>query len=175
VVVGTRIAGGTVDERGAIAPQWARLVTKAFNSESKMMKAKDVMTEGPTAIRVSASIREAMALFQTLEVRHLPVIDRDGNLVGILSDRDMRALMLPSLFEDPKMLSRGGRLETAVSYIMSAAVFTARPDTNIAEIVQTMIDQKIGAVPVVDGDGILVGIITYVDLLRELLPFAPAA
>jgi acetoin utilization protein AcuB len=139
------------------------------------MKAKDVMTAGPTAIRTSASIREAMTLFQSLEVRHLPVIDRDGNLVGMLSDRDMRALTLPTLLEDPRALAFGGRLETAVSYIMSAAVFTARPDTNVAEIVNTMIEQKIGAVPVVDYDGILVGIITYVDLLRELLPFAPAA
>jgi acetoin utilization protein AcuB len=139
------------------------------------MKASDVMTEGPTAIRATASIREAMVLFQSLEVRHLPVIDRDGSLVGMLSDRDLRALTLPQVLEDPRALSYGGRLETAVSYIMSAAVFTAGPDTDIAEIVNIMIDQKIGAVPVIDHAGGLVGIITYVDLLRELLPFAPAA
>jgi acetoin utilization protein AcuB len=139
------------------------------------MKASDVMTAGPTAIRATASIREAMSLFQSLEVRHLPVIDRHGSLVGMLSDRDMRALTLPQVLENPGATSFSGRLETAVSYIMSGAVFTARPDTDIAEIVNTMIDQKIGAVPVIDLDGILVGIITYVDLLRELLPFAPAA
>jgi acetoin utilization protein AcuB len=93
----------------------------------------------------------------------------------MLSDRDLRALTLPQVLEDPRAISYSARLETAVSYIMSGAVFTARPETDIAEIVGTMIDQKIGALPVIDHDGVLVGIITYVDLLRELLPFAPAA
>jgi acetoin utilization protein AcuB len=138
------------------------------------MKANDVMTEGPVTIRSTASIREALTLIQALEVRHLPVVGPKGDLVGILSDRDLRALAQPFPFSDPKMSSFGGRLDVAVSYIMNSAVFSVQPDTDVKRIVDLMTDQKIGAVPVVDDAGGVVGIVTYVDLLRELVRFAPA-
>ena len=138
------------------------------------MNANDVMTEGPVTIRSTASIREALTLIQALEVRHLPVVGPKGDLVGILSDRDLRALVQPFPFSDPKLSSFGGRLDVAVSYIMNSAVFTVRPDTDVKRIVDLMTDQKIGAVPVVDDAGGVVGIVTYVDLLRELVRFAPA-
>ena len=138
------------------------------------MNANDVMTEGPVSIRANASVREAMTLLQSLEIRHLPVVDAKGNLVGMLSDRDLGALALPNFLQDPGMASLEGRLETPVSYIMNAAVFWVRPDTDVSEIVELMTDQKIGAVPVLSADGALVGIVTYVDLLREFVPLAAA-
>jgi CBS domain-containing protein len=139
------------------------------------MNANDVMTEGPATIRATASVREAMTLLESLEVRHLPVVDAKGSLVGILSDRDLGALAIPHLLEDPRMASFGGRLEIAVSYIMNAAVFWVRPDTDVTKIVELMVDQKIGAVPVLSTDGAVVGIVTYVDLLREFVPLAAAS
>jgi CBS-domain-containing membrane protein len=138
------------------------------------MNANDVMTEGPVTIRSTASIREALTLIQALEVRHLPVVGPKGDLVGMLSDRDLRALVQPFPFSDPKLSSFGGRLDVAVSYIMNSAVFSVQPDTDVKRIIDLMTDQKIGAVPVVDDAGGVVGIVTYVDLLRELVRFAPA-
>jgi acetoin utilization protein AcuB len=139
------------------------------------MKAQDVMTEGPASVRSTVPLREAIAVLQSLDVRHLPVIDRHGELVGLLSDGDLRKYSFsevrPELSVDP--LAR--RLELPVSYVMSRAIFAVRPETELQEIANLMIDQQIGAVPVVNSDGTLVGIVSCVDLPRELVPCAASA
>jgi acetoin utilization protein AcuB len=128
------------------------------------MKARDVMTEGPVSVRSSTPLRECVAVLQSLDVRHLPVIDRHGQLVGVLSDRDLRKLDL-----------HASRLEAPVSQVVSTGVFSVGPDADVIDVVDLMIDQQIGAVPVVDEDGALIGIVSYVDLLRELAPLAATA
>src|SRR6476659_542610 len=62
---------------------------RANNEEVAMIPAHVRMTEGPVTISMSATVRDAVRLLQTLEVRHLPVVDEDGTLVGMLSDRDL--------------------------------------------------------------------------------------
>jgi acetoin utilization protein AcuB len=139
------------------------------------MKARDVMTEGPASVRSTASLREAMTLLQSLSVRHLPVIDRRGELVGILTDRDVRRHAGLESGLEPSSDPTAGHLELPVSQFMSKDVFAVGPEANVEEIAKLMIDQRIGAVPVITSDGALVGIVSYVDLLRELVPFAANA
>jgi acetoin utilization protein AcuB len=115
------------------------------------MIASDVMTKRPATIRETASIGQAADLLQTLEVRHLPVIGDDGRLAGMLSDRDVRTV-------DP---------EARVADLMSTDVISVESESEIEEIVELMLEHKVGAVPVVDGDGSLVGIVSYMDVLRE--------
>ena len=121
-----------------------------------MITARELMTESPTVVDATATLRNAIEKLQALDVRHLPVVDPEGQLVGMLSDRDLRSYtaVLP--------------LDASVSSAMSTDVIAVDLEADVAEIIDLMLDNKIGAVPVLDSDDVLVGIISYVDVLREL-------
>ncbi len=139
-----------------------------------MMTAYDVMTEDPTTIPMTATVGDAARLLQTLDVRHLPVVDEEGMLVGMLSDRDLRALTFPEVLGAEYMGEVQTALEAPISNIMSSDVVAVEVEDDVSLIIELMLDYKIGAVPVVDTDGTLVGIVSYVDLLRQLSPDEPA-
>lgn len=136
------------------------------------MNVQDIMTEDPITLEASATIAQAIDLLGSLDIRHLPIV-RDNELVGMISDRDMRD------FEIPAMLSASGAPDTgaarnhdSVAALMQTDVLTVGGETDVSEVVRIMIDQKVGAIPVVDEmDGRLVGIVSYIDLLRAAEDF----
>lgn len=112
------------------------------------------MTKRPTFIREETRIREAIELLQSMEIRHLPIVNDETEIVGMLSDRDLRDVRIDDM-------------ESRVSTLMSSNVFSVEEEDDIQDVVDLMLENKIGAVPVVDGEGVLVGIISYVDVLRN--------
>lgn len=133
-----------------------------------MLVASELMTENPQTIRATAKVARAVELLQTLDIRHLPVVDEEGVLVGMLSDRDLRGLQIPYFVSGEYAGNLQTALEAKVSSLMSSDVISVDSEADAAEIVDLMLDNKIGAVPVVDADGLLVGIISYIDVLRAL-------
>lgn len=133
------------------------------------MIAADVMTENPRTILESDSVGDALEVLATLDIRHLPVVDGSDTLVGMLSDRDLAPLM--------RNFDAASRRK--LSEYMSSDVVSVDEDTDLRDVIETLLEQHIGAVPVVDGDGKVTGIISYVDLLRtyagELEPDAKKA
>ena len=130
------------------------------------MKVVDVMTKDPLTVSPSDIIRQADELMFENRFRQLPVVE--GNqLVGIVTDRDIRSFLSGPLLSSPE--ARETAFNTAVREIMTSAPMTLSPDDDLEEAVQLLIDEKIGGVPVVDETEGLVGIVTYVDLLRYLL------
>jgi acetoin utilization protein AcuB len=126
-----------------------------------MTRTVDVMTERPTTVSPRATVETAIRLLEALEIRHLPVVNEAGELVGMLSDRDLRG----NLGEDG-----GGPPGSArIVDIMNGDVIQANADDDLLEIAELMVDNKIGAVPIVDERGVLVGIVSYVDILRSLI------
>jgi acetoin utilization protein AcuB len=133
------------------------------------ISAIELMTENPRTVRVDDTIGDAMEVLQTMDFRHLPVVDEQGDLVGMLSDRDLRALVLP-LSPDAEDLGTALRkARVPVSAMMSSSVVSVSPDADITELMELMLENKIGALPVVDGEGALIGIVSYVDIFRRLL------
>lgn len=101
----------------------------------------------------------AASLMDWRHIRHVPVEDGDGRLVGLVSHRSLLRLLgqgLRSSDQDP----------VAVREIMKTDVVTVRPDTPTLEAIEVMRKHKVGSLPVVEGEGRLVGIITEKDLLR---------
>jgi len=133
-----------------------------------MLTARDLMTESPAVIEVTATLRSAIDRLQALDVRHLPVIDDDGELVGMISDRDLRGIAAPPFVDAETVATINRALDASVATIMSSDVIAVDEEADVAEIVDLMLDNKIGAVPVVDADRALVGIVSYVDVLRAL-------
>jgi acetoin utilization protein AcuB len=126
---------------------------------------EEIMTREPTSIRPNTTVAEALRKLRLLDVRHLPVVNEDHELVGMISDRDLRGV--------PLEMEVAGRqtvpLDTPVSTLMSTDVLSVELETTLADTIDLMLDEKVGALPVVDDRGVLVGIVSYVDLLREFL------
>lgn len=127
--------------------------------------ARLIMTADPETVLEEASLFEAAAKMAELGVRHLPVVDSLGKLVGMLSDRDLR-----SAIGDPVIALRGRHddSESCVGDVMAQDPVRAALHTSVAEIAEMLVDERIGAVPIVDEGDRPVGIVSYVDLIRFL-------
>jgi len=118
---------------------------------------RQYMTAAPITVGPATSLSKAVKTMREHQVRHLPVVDRD-RVVGVLSQRDI--LIMESL---PGV----NPTEVRVDEAMVRDVFTAGPRTPVGEVVETMIDRKLGSTIVAD-DGHVLGVFTTTDALRAL-------
>lgn len=121
------------------------------------MKAADLMTKDPRTIEVDESVGDAVDALVELDVRHLPVVSAQGELVGMISDRDLGGLH-----------HRGLVPTIRVAEAMSGSPVSVDLDASVEDVVELLLEHRIGAVPVVDADDRVVGIVSYVDVLRAL-------
>ena len=134
------------------------------------MRAAEIMTPEPATLPLTASVAEAIDTLQTMNVRHLPIVDANGALVGMLSDRDLGPLMRTFIaeFETDRMAVPPE--EQRIMDLMSTDPVAVDEDADIGEVVDVLVDERIGAVPVVDDGDHVVGIVSYVDVLVALRP-----
>jgi CBS domain-containing protein len=136
--------------------------------EKKAAKVKDRMTKNPATVRPDDGLKDAIWKMEHGHFRHLPVVDEDGKLVGMLSDRDIR-LIRPSLAFTNK---EEAMVQLWSISVQQAAVFdpiTIKQETTLKEAAELMLRWHVGGLPVVDDRARLVGMITYTDLLREFV------
>ncbi len=124
------------------------------------------MTKQPLVVAPETTIGEAAAAMMKGKFRHLPVV-RDGALVGILSRNDL----LRGGGIDPFAASNreSTALQLEVQHIMTASPVTVAPTTPLDEAAALIVAHKIGALPVVRDNGLLVGILTESDAMRALI------
>jgi CBS domain-containing protein len=91
----------------------------------------------------------------------------DNELVGIVTDRDIRSFLSASPLNEPD--EREAAFNVKIQRIITTDPITVSPEDDLAEAVELLIEQKIGGIPVVDEAEGLVGIVTYVDVLRCFL------
>jgi CBS domain-containing protein len=127
--------------------------------------AKDLMTANPISVRESSSFMDAVALLTDKGFSAAPVIDEAGRPVGVLSTSDLVAHVREQVHGDkPAMREDRARARD----LMTPVVFSVRPDTPADRVVQEMVALKVHRLFVVDGDGILIGVISGLDVLRQL-------
>lgn len=122
-------------------------------------------------ISSEAGLDRALLIMRTQRIRHLPVVDEAHNLIGLISDRDLR-LSMQEIEQGPSGAPKGYYLPalTKIKTVMVANVLTAGPDMPLANAATIMSERKIGALPVLEpGSRKLAGIITESDLLRLLV------
>jgi acetoin utilization protein AcuB len=127
------------------------------------MLVEQAMTSNVLCVGPDTSIEEALAITTANRVRHLPVV-KNGKLVGIISDRDLRNAMPSCLTENAPPALRN----TPVSSIMIPNVHTAHPLDFIEDAAHILYQKRIGCLPVVT-NGKLIGIITERDILHTLV------
>lgn len=126
----------------------------------------DLMTRDVVTLRAHASLAQAWALMQAQRIRHLPVVDAGGRLVGIVTHRDLLAASQSSLtFRTEADRVRLLGWATAAD-VMETHLSVARPDEPALAAGGRMGRHKIGCLPVLSPDGRLVGIVTQEDFLR---------
>lgn len=133
-----------------------------------MPTAKELMTQDPITLKVTAKVRDALEILQSMEIRHLPVINAQDELIGMVSDRDLRNLSILRSVEDNGVSELRIAMAQPISSVMTADVISVEVEAEVTEVIDLMLEHKIGAVPVVDAEGSLVGIVSYIDVLREL-------
>ncbi|MBI2017290.1 MAG: CBS domain-containing protein [Candidatus Rokubacteria bacterium] len=134
------------------------------------------MSRNVATIEDSESCHAAVNRMIQRKIRHLPVVDRQGALVGIVTDRDLRHhLFEPRVFKEIGSVSVDALLKAVpVREIMSAPVTTVGPGDELEDAARKMLEDKIGSLPVVDG-GRVVGIITETDLLQRICRADPGS
>jgi CBS domain-containing membrane protein len=129
------------------------------------MRVSDLMTPGVFAVGVEDDLETVTNLMDDRNIRHAPVVDSAGNLVGLVTQRDLLRTGLGGQGQLPPEAERQARLHVAVGEIMIPDVVTARPDQDIRDAARIMLDNKFGCLPVVE-DSRLVGIVTEADFVR---------
>ncbi len=132
---------------------------------SHTMRARHLMTPDPETVTAETHLMTAASRMAELGLRHLPVNDADGRLVGMISDRDLRV----ALGNPGEALRTTPRLadveELTVGAVMAPDPISVDLDTPVRAIAEILAIEHIGAVPVVDEGDHVVGIVSYVDVL----------
>lgn len=128
----------------------------------------DVMTSDPETTHPDDSLIDVAGRMQSMNIRHLPVVDGDGKVIGMVSDRDLRSALgyvSQSLAEDNpyEQLSR-----LKVDQAMSRDVIVTTPDRPLKDLAGDLAALRVGALPVTDGHQRVVGVVSVVDVLRGL-------
>jgi acetoin utilization protein AcuB len=126
------------------------------------------MIPKPVTIVHDQTIGRAMELMARYDVRRLPVI-KAGKLVGIVSDRDVRQLGGRPSLKLPKSDRDDAYLQLPVEEAMTPSVITVRETQTVQEAIAVMLKHKISGLPVVKRQGELVGMLSYVDVLKHCL------
>ena len=126
------------------------------------MFVRDRMTRQPITVRPESDPLAALALLKAGGFRHLPVVNGDGEVVGIVDRREVEVFL--STAGSPGIAKRQHR----VDQVMSSPVITVAPECPLEEAASLMIEHRIGSLPVVE-TGKLVGIITETDIFKQFV------
>ena len=126
---------------------------------------EEIMRTEFASLRPEDRLDLADQVMQLGRVRHLPVLDGDGRLVGIVSNRDLLEASLTSVLSFDTSERRGFLRSIDVSEVMKSEVETVGAQTPLGVAAGRIIRNKIGCLPVVREDGTMIGLVTETDLL----------
>ncbi len=129
---------------------------------------RDLMTPSPYTLSPRDTLASLYDLMDAHRVRHVPIVDADGELVGLLTHTDLAMTALGSLSDLPLSQERDLLQRRRIRGVMVTEVETIDPDAPLVEAAQTLFENKIGCLPVVEGRR-LVGILTESDFVRRFV------
>jgi acetoin utilization protein AcuB len=132
------------------------------------MKARDVMTPNPITVTPQATLAEVWDLMREADIRHVPVVQA-GVLVGMVSDRDLASLDVARVLTTDGADALRRTLATPVVTVMSSDVIFVEMEDDLDDVIELMLEHKVGAIPVVRPDTRdVMGIVSYIDVLRGI-------
>jgi CBS domain-containing protein len=128
------------------------------------LRVRDVMTAEVTTLQRNDKLSLADDIMRLGRIRHLPVLDENGQLAGILTQRDLFRGALAKALGYGERAQRQLMDTLVVKEVMTSEVITTTPDTPLAEAAHVLVERKIGCLPVIEA-GRLIGIITEGDFV----------
>lgn len=129
----------------------------------------EVMTPGVERIHMDTPLGQAMELCSEKKIRHLPIVDDQEKLVGLVTDRDLRYFVSPRIGTISENNSDRESVRRPVHLIMIRATITATPEMPISAAAELLLTHRVGCLPVLDPDRRVIGMVTTTDLLRHLV------
>ena len=137
--------------------------SKMKNVKSQVFHASEIMSSPVFTTTADVTAIEAWEEFKEKKVHHMPVVSAEGEIIGIISERDLLK----------KLIIIDGEIETSknitVKDIMSIEVIATTPLTDIRRIAKAMLDNNVGVMPIVNDDDSIAGIITRSDILNAII------
>ena len=128
------------------------------------MLVKDIMQHDVACVRPETPLEEIVLLLQRRGVRHLAVLDHE-ELVGVISDRDLKSVLPGPLAKPAATATGSGSGGVRAGDIMTKRIITVEPMVSVEDAARLLVENRIGALPVTDDGGTLVGIVTETDVL----------
>lgn len=143
------------------------------------MKVKEIMTKDIASVNPEDNVLGALNLLFKMQISGLPVIDKQGKLVGMFTEKDILSYILPSYIEkvgrfiyeeNPKSTKKKFTelSNIKVAQLMRREVVTAGEETTLCEAARIMLIQKARRLPVLDKSGKVTGIVARCDILKAL-------
>ncbi len=131
------------------------------------IKVSNYMSPRVLSIPPTMGVREAFFKMKENAIRHLPIVDENNTLIGIISDRELRR---PNWVDEAQDISHVYYLDNSmlVSDVMITNIYVVHTYDTLNKAVSLLLDNHIGAAPVLDKTGALVGMLSSIDLLRAL-------
>lgn len=129
------------------------------------MYISEYMTSDPITISTNIFLPEARRILNENHIRHLPVVDRENKLIGIVSDRDLRSAYPSSVTSNGEKLLAFEQVEkTTVEDMMTTSCSTLSPDATLDDALIIFDRDKVGGIPVVSEENVILGIFSILDL-----------
>ena len=123
------------------------------------------MTPDPITVPPDMSLPEARRILNVHHIRHLPVVDREKKLIGIVTDRDLRSAYPSSVTsKHDKILAFEQVGKTTVADIMTTTCAALSPDASLDDALLLFDQEKIGGIPILSEEGVVLGFFSILDL-----------
>ena len=134
------------------------------------MDVSAIMTTRVVSVEMDDRLEVVKQIFDALKFHHLLVIDDRKRLKGVVSDRDLLKALSPYVGSTSENARDIATLNKRVHQIMSRNLITLRPSATVTDAVKQFLDHRVSCIPIVDADLKPVGILSWRDVLRTLLP-----
>jgi CBS domain-containing protein len=142
------------------------------NGRARLPRVAELMTRDPICFKQDDKLFNVVVQMVREDIRHAPIVDDGRRVIGIVTDRDLRVVVGEPL----RALAESDELDLddlTAAHAMTPHPVTVSEDASILSVTHTFIDQRVGAAPVIDADSRLVGIVSYVDLLKFFVGAEP--
>jgi acetoin utilization protein AcuB len=130
------------------------------------MSLRNIMTSRVVTVDMDDRLAVVKEIFDSTKFHHLLVVGADGELAGVVSDRDLLKALSPYVGSTAENARDAATLNKRVHQIMSRKPITLTPDASIADAVKSLLAHRISCIPIVDAQFRPIGIVSWRDLLR---------
>lgn len=132
----------------------------------KQIPLKEIMIQKVITVKIDEPFSHVEKKFRENKIRHLPVVDEQNKLVGMITQNDLYRVAKPRITEDGAFYDEEFLDSIILKHVMSRDPVALKPFDTVQHAVDIMAEHKFGCIPIVTGEGLLAGIVSQIDILK---------